>query len=198
MALGRVGAAFLVPRRRGGAWAVALGLLLVAGPLLLSLPSKADAADTMNSHLKPVYTAELVSGAKQSLAGMQAMGTELQTTLLPGLAQMLHMNAAQVQGYLAANFPALTAGLASMPAALGRFNTMVNTFDRSLADYNTAKGTSLLPIAWMLIAAGVLVAGIGGYALARGETGAVAAARKERIPWRERLSAAPGRERLSH
>ena len=65
----------------------------------MSLPGKADATDTMNSHLKPVYTAELVAGAKQSLAGMQAMGTELQTKMLPALAGMLHMSAVQVQGF---------------------------------------------------------------------------------------------------
>jgi hypothetical protein len=192
-----IAAAFFVPRRRGAAAALALGLVLVAGPLVMSLPSKAGAADTMNSHLKPVYTASLVNGAKQSLAGMQAMGTELQTTLVPGLAQMLHMTPQQVQGYMAANFPAVTAGLTSMPAALGRFDTLVNAFDRSLPDYTTAKGTTLLPIAWTLIVAGLLVAGIGGFALAWGETGAVAA-RKERTPLRERLAAAPGRERLSH
>jgi len=81
-----IAAAFFVPPRRGAAAAVALGVAMVAGPLLLSLPGKAGAAATMNSHLKPVYTASLVSGAKQSLAGMQAMGTELQTKLVPGLA----------------------------------------------------------------------------------------------------------------
>jgi hypothetical protein len=193
-----IAVAFFVPRRRGAVAAVLLGLVLVAGPLLLALPGKAAAADTMNSHLKPVYTAELVAGAKQSLTEMQAMGTELQTKLLPGLAQMLHMSPQQVEGYLAANFPAVAGGLTSMPAALGRFDTLVNVFDRSLPDYNTAKGTALEPIAWTLMVAGLLVAGIGGLVLARGETGAVAAARKERIPLRERLAAVPGRERLSH
>jgi len=192
-----IAAAFFVPRRRGAAAAVALGAVLVAGPLLLSLPGKAGAADTMNSHLKPVYTAELVSGAQQSLAGMQAMGTELQTKLVPGLAQMLQMTPQQVQGYMASNFPAVTAGLTSMPAALGRFDSLVGAFDRSLPDYDKAKGTTLLPIAWMLVIAGLLVAGVGGFILAWGETGA-AAARKERAPLRERLAAAPGRERLSH
>ena len=192
-----LGVAVFVPRRRGAVAAVVLGLLLVAVPLALSLPGKAGAADTMNSHLKGVYTAELVAGAKQSLAGMQAMGSELQTKMVPGLAAMLHMSPQQVQGYLADNFPAVTAGLASMPAALGRFDSLVKAFDTSLSDYNTAKGTSLLPIAWALIVAGLLVAGTGGFVLARAEAEALAV-RKERVPLRERLAAAPGRERLSH
>jgi hypothetical protein len=41
-----------------------------------------------------------------------------------------------------------------MPAALRRFDTLVNVFDRSLPDYNTAMGTSLEPIAGTLIVAG--------------------------------------------
>src|SRR4029077_11332575 len=107
---------------------------------------------TMNTHLKSVYTAELVSGAKQSLAGLSAMGTELQTKMLPGLASQLHMSPVQLTGYLAANFPALTASLASFPGTLHQVGRMVNAFDHGLSDYNTAKGTSLLPLVWLLMA----------------------------------------------
>jgi hypothetical protein len=160
-----IAVAFILPRRRGAGSAVALGVLLVAASLLLSLPGKADAADTMNSHLKPVYTAELVNGARQSLD-------------------------------LAGNFPAVTAGLTSMPAALGRFDQLVKTFDSSLADYNTAKETTLVPIVWILLAAGLLVAGIGGWVLMEGHAVAVVV-RRERAPLRHAL-AGHGRERLGH
>jgi hypothetical protein len=187
--------AFVVPRRRGAATAVGLGVLMVVVPLVLSLPGKADAADTMNSNLKPVYTAELVAGAKQGLAGMQAMGTELQTKMVPALAQMLHMSSAQVQGYLAQNFPTVTAAMASMPATLGRFQTMVSTFDGSLDNYDEAKGTSLLPIVWMLLAAGLLVAGTGGYVLLQGRAQVSVAAPRPAL--RERLAHA-GHGRFSH
>ena len=191
-----IAVAFFVPRRRGAASAVALGLVLVLAPLLVMLPRKADAADTMNSHLKPVYTAQLVSGARQSLAGMQAMGTELQTKMLPGLAALLHLSQPQLAGYLAANFPAVATNVATMPAALDRFGRLVNVFDRNLADYNTAKKTSLVPLVWMLVAGGLLVAGIGGFVLASGRAEAEAEDR-ERLPLREQLAHRP-RERLSH
>ena len=191
-----IAVAVVLPRRRGAVAAVALGLILVVAPLAMMLPRKADAADTMNSHLKTVYTAQLVSGARQSLTGMQAMGTELQTKLLPGLATMLHQSPAQLNGYLAANFPAVATNLASMPAALDRFDRLVNAFDRELADYNTAKKTSLVPLVWILMAGGLLVAGIGGFLLVSGEAEAAAEGR-ERLSLRERLAHAP-RERLSH
>jgi hypothetical protein len=126
------------------------------------------------------------------------MGSELQTKLLPGLAQMLKMSPQQLQGYLAGNFPAVSAGLASMPAALGRFDALVDVFDESLADYDTAKDTTLLPIAWALLIAGLLVAGLGAYALVEQHAGNVAAGRRERAPLRERLAFTHGHGQPSH
>lgn len=191
-----LGAALVVSRRRGNALAIGLGLLLVVVPLALTLPGKANAADTMNSHLKPVYTAELVAGAKQSLAGMQAMGTEMQTKLVPALGGMLQMPPAQVQAYLASNFPTVTAGITSMPAALVRFDKLVSAFDGSLGDYNAAKDTRLLPIVWLLIVAGVLVAGTGGWVTAQRAVGT--SEEKERVPARRGIPSVARHGRLSH
>jgi hypothetical protein len=187
---------YVVSRRRSGALALGLGLALVAAPLFLTLPGKADAADTMNSHLKPVYTAELVAGAQQSLAGMRAMGAELQTEMLPALAGMLQMQPTELQTYLTANFPTVTAGIASMPAALERFDRLIGVFAGSLDDYNTAKGTKLVPIVWILIAAGLLVAGTGGWLVLHGAAGATSE-KRVRIPARSVRTTA-GHGRLSH
>lgn len=136
--------------------ALVLGVLLVVAPLTMSFPSKASAADTMNKNLKPLYTAQLVSGAKQSLGVMQAMGTEMQTKMIPALATMLHMQPADVNTFLTTNFPVVAKGLTSMPAALTRFNGMVTAFDRSLANYDTAKGTALTPLVWLMIGGGIV------------------------------------------
>lgn len=172
---------FLVARRRGGALAVELGLLLIIAPLVMTLPGKAEATDTMSDHLRPVYTAEFVQGAETALAGMKAMGTELQTKLLPGLGTMLKLEPAQVQAYLAANYPTVTSGIASMPAALARFDRLVGTFDGSLDDFDTAKDTELVPIVRVLIVAGVAVTGLGLWVLLHGTAGAFAV-RRARIP----------------
>lgn len=171
------GTALLLPRRRGGVVAVVVGAMLIAGPIILSLPGKADAADTMNSNLKPVYTAELVSNAQQSLAAMQAMGAELQEKMLPALAQMMQMTPAEVQAYLG-QFPAVGAGIAAMPESLARFDTLVAAFDSSLGNYQDIKSTELVPIVWLLIAGGALIALAGGLTLAQ----QAASAQKVRAP----------------
>lgn len=174
-----IGAALLRPRRRGGFVAVGLGALLIVAPLVLTLPGKAQAADKMNSNLKPVYTAELVSGAKQSLATITAMGTELQTKMLPAVGQLMQATPDQVQAYLG-KFPAVTAGLTGMPAALGRFNNLVGAFDNSLENYNDVKSTKLVPIVWILMVGGALIALIGAWTVAQGMP--ARATRKARVP----------------
>lgn len=152
-----IGAGIFVLRsgRLGPILAVVLGALLFIAPLAMSLPSKANAADTMNNHLKPVYTASLVTGAQQSLGTMQSMGTEMQTKMLPALSGMLGLSPAQLQAYLQKNFPVLSQGLAGMPAALSRFGSLVATFGKSLPDYNAAKDTTLTWLVWLMIGGGL-------------------------------------------
>ncbi len=121
----------------------------------------------MNSHLAPVYTQQMITGADASLTTLQAMGNSMQTAMLPALATTLHMSAPQMQQFLSANFPALAAGIANMPSALTRFGTLVATFETRLADYNVLKPAAFVPIVWLMIIAGVL---IGGFAVwGRGE-----------------------------
>lgn len=175
-----IGVAFLVARRPGAVLAAVLGVGLIVAPLVMTLPSKADAADTMNSNFKPVYTAEFVGKAQQSLTAMKAMGAELQTKLLPDLAAQMQMTPAQLQGYLQSNFPTMAAGMAAMPSAFARFDKLVGAFDSSLDNYDTLKPVKLVPIVWATIVAGFLVAGTAGLVLVQGAAAAPAAERKRR------------------
>ena len=154
-------AAFLRRWWRAGL-AVVIGAVMVIVPFTMSLPGKALAADAMNTALKPVYTAQLVSGAQQSRHTMSAMGTELQTKMLPALGQMLNMPAAQVESFLGTNFPALGSALQNFPTSIRQFDDLVGTFDRSLTDYNDIKSTEFTPIVWTMLAVGgfVLLAGL--------------------------------------
>jgi len=65
------------PARIFGWLAVAFAALLIAASVAFSLPQKSSAADTMNTHLKPVYTAQMVTGAKAALATIGAMGNQI-------------------------------------------------------------------------------------------------------------------------
>jgi hypothetical protein len=150
--------------RAGAMVAVGLGALLVATPLVLTLPQKAADADQLNSNLKPVYTATLVAQSKAALTTVSAMGTQLQTEMLPALAGRLQMTPTQLQQFLGQNFPATAAALSNLPAAMPRFQSLVTAFDSNLDNYNTLKPVEFVPIIWTMIVVGLLV-GLGGTAV---------------------------------
>lgn len=141
---------------RGVAIAAAIvGAALVVVPLVISLPSKASAADTMNEHLKPVYTAQMLTGAQGALGTVGAMGVQMQE-MLPALGQQLGMDQTQLNAFLGENLPAMAQGMQAMPAAMGRFTTMVRTFRAHLSDYDTSKSVAFVPIVWTIIVGGIL------------------------------------------
>jgi hypothetical protein len=146
--------------------AVVIGALMVATPLALSLPGKATAADSMNTQLSPLFTAKTVASSEQSLSTMEAMSTQLTGQMLPALAQMLNMQPAQFNTYLAANFPALASGLSTLPQSMAQFKALVTAFGNSLTDYNDIKSTQFTPIVWTILATGgfVLLVGLLGAA----------------------------------
>ena len=160
--------------RAGSVIAVVLGAMLIALPLLMSLPDKAADADQMNANLEPVYTQQLVTDASGALTTLSAMGTELQTEMLPMLATQLKMQPAQLQAFMAESFPATAAVVSDMPAAMWRFETLISAFRAHLDDYDTLKPVELVPLVRMMIGGGIalMLLGLIGLALPRLRFGA--------------------------
>ncbi len=145
--------------------ATVLGAALVAIPIILTMPQKATHADHLNSNLKPVYTQQLITQGNSGLATLSAMGTQMQTKMLPALATQLKMQPAQLQTFLEQNFPATATALTNMPASLGRFQKLVGTFQQHLGDYKTLKPVSFVPIVWLMISGGIALFLLGGAGL---------------------------------
>ena len=146
---------------------VVLGVLLVAAPLVLSLLDKAQGADDLNAALKPVYHAEMVTGAAGAVEVIGAMGNQMGEQMIPGLGAMLGMDEAAVQAFLAQGFPAIAAAMQSLPEAIGRFTGMVGAFSDNLDNYDTLRPVAFVPIVWTLIAAGGALIVLGGFGLVR-------------------------------
>lgn len=152
-----LGAMLLRPGSAAPVLALILGALLIVGPIFLALPRKASHADTMNDHLKPLYTAQLVTQAKGALTTIGAMGTQMQQEMLPAIGTQLGMSAEQLSAFLDAQFPVLSAAMTELPAMLGRFTATVGVFDENLGNYDTIKSVSFVPIVWALIIGGAVV-----------------------------------------
>lgn len=156
--VGAIIVAIVMLGRKDWAWllAVAFGALVVVATLALTFLPKSSAADDLNAALKPVYNEQLVAGSAQALGVVGAMGQEMQTSMLPALAQQLNMDDAAMQGFLS-QFPATAAALDGLGDSLGRFQTMITAFDGQLDNYDTIKDTALYPISVVLLVSGLLI-----------------------------------------
>ena len=156
--IGAIVVAIVMLGQKSKAWliAVILGVVVVAVSLLLSFLPKAGAADDLNDALKPVYTEQLISDSTQALGVVGAMGEQMQTEMLPALAQELNMGEAEMQGFLS-QFPATAGALESLEDTMGRFQGLVTGFGAQLDNYNTIKGTALSPIVLVVLVAGLLI-----------------------------------------
>ncbi|NNF55101.1 MAG: hypothetical protein HKN03_11750 [Acidimicrobiales bacterium] len=154
-----IGALLFKPGWLAVALAGGFGVLVVGVVLVLSLIPKAADADELNDNLRPIYTPELVEQAKGALITVEAMGTQMQTEMLPALAQQLGMDQTQLNGFLGENFPATAQALGSMPEALGRFGDLTQTFDDNLDNYETIEPVSFFPIIWTLMVGAWIVLG---------------------------------------
>ena len=160
-----VGAFAWFSPRKGAVVGTLLGVALIVVPLSLSLTYKASDADQMNANLKPVYTQQLITQANGALTTLGAMGTQMQSQMLPALAVQMHMTGAQVQQFLGQNFPATAKALSGMPASMSRFHQLVGTFQSHLGDYKTLKPVSFLPIVWFMIGGGITLTLLGATSL---------------------------------
>ncbi|MCP4966833.1 MAG: hypothetical protein GY926_16590 [bacterium] len=144
------------------AWliAVGFGVLVVVFNLALSFLPKSSAADDLNEALKPVYTEELVANSAEALGVVSAMGSQMQSGMLPALAEQLGLGEAEMAGFLG-QFPATAAALEGLGDSLGRFQTMITAFDSQLDNYETIKDTSLYPIALIVLVAGLVIIVLG-------------------------------------
>ena len=152
-----VGVLIWVTARTGAILALVLGGVLIAAPLALSLPQKATDADQLNANLQPVYTQELVTQAAGAVTVLGAMGEEMQTTMLPAVADQLGMSQDELNAMIGENFPAVASAIETLPDSMARFQGLVTAFDQNLANYDTIKSVSFVPIIWTMIGAGAVV-----------------------------------------
>jgi len=132
-------------------WAVVVvGLMLVAAPFALGMPSKASAGQKMMDGFRPlmqqknvdktaayyndvfVPLGQVVPAMGQAnvdkfsayVSGFVAMGVDARN-LVPALAQALHMTPTQVQAFMAGQFPAMSKILQNLPAMQKDFDQLV-------------------------------------------------------------------------
>ncbi|HVL91116.1 MAG TPA: hypothetical protein VM841_12865 [Actinomycetota bacterium] len=169
--------------------AVVAGVMLAAAPLLLSMPSKAAAADRLNDNLAPLFNTGRIVQTEQAVDILQAMAAELTTTMLPQISARLGLPPEQITPFFAQNFPALTAMVQTAPEALARAEAIAHVHAGNQARYEDIRPVSFRVLTWTSLGAGLTLIVAGSVASGRAARIAAFEPGEGRRPGRRRVAA---------
>jgi hypothetical protein len=87
----------------------------------------------------PALTKDNIAKFNAYVQGFTAMGVDAQN-LVPALAQAMNMTPAQVQGFMGAQFPAMSQLLANLPTMQKDFTDLVSLMERNVAIFEQVPG----------------------------------------------------------
>lgn len=147
--------------------AVVAGIVLIVVTFALSLFPRAYAGERASDNFRAIMSP---SGVVQQKAGLDLVAgfvTGYSTQAAPAFARELRMSQAQYQRFVAANYPAVTVGAKEIPAAAAAVvGPVVAQAPKIQAKYQQAThipglGLPIAGAPWILLLAGVLLAGVG-------------------------------------
>lgn len=179
-ALSREKLAFGWPHRVAAGLLVLVGATFVAVTLAANLFHVGPAFDRLTNDFRPIMTQQALQTDRQDIASLSAASTEIQTKMMPALAQRLGMSPAEFSTMMATQYPDVTKGLAAVPQITPSFSSLVTTLDEQRPYFKAADAipTSSVPatsVPWSLFAVGLLTAGLGVWVWFRPRGSAVAA-----------------------
>ena len=154
------------PRKIAAVFMVLVGAAFVITTLAANLFQVGPAFDRMTDGFRPVMTQQAIQVDRADIAALSSAGTEIQTKMIPALAQQLNLTPAQVSQLMATQFPDVAAGLKALPTITPTFTGLVNTLDQQRPLFNSADAipTKDIPAAtvpWSLLVVGVVAVGLG-------------------------------------
>jgi hypothetical protein len=154
------------PRKLAAGLMVLIGAAFIAVTFAASLFHVGPAFDRLTDGFRPVMTQSALQTDRQDIAGLAAAGTEIQTKLMPALAQQLNVSPVQLNALMATQYPDVVAGLKALPTITPTFNGLVTTLDQQRPLFRSADAipTKSLPattVPWALLAVGIVIMGLG-------------------------------------
>lgn len=164
-----IGLGATIWRTRGRAplmLAAVLGLAMLVVPLALSYPRKASDATKVAAVGRVALSRQAATGAQTANRLIDNMVTQVNTELVPALAQRLHLTQAGLETSIATNYPAVAKGLAAWPSIKPGAVELVRRQVASVPDAAKLNGLDFTPLPWYMIGPGIALLLTGGIALA--------------------------------
>lgn len=165
-AISRQKLAFGWPHRAAAGLLMLVGAGFVAVTLASNLFQVGPAFDRLTDDFRPIMTERALQTDQQDIDTLAAAGTEIQTQMLPSLAQQLGVSADEFAATMATEYPDVTAGLAAVPEITPSFTSLVTMLDEqrpyfAAADAIPTESVPATSVPWSLFAVGLLSVGLG-------------------------------------
>ena len=149
-----------LPLKISGGLSIVVGVVFIVVTMMNSLFQVGPAFEEMIDDFRPVLTDESLDTARADIAGLEAVGEEFQTAVVPGLAQAFGMTPEEFGATMAAQYPDIAAGMAALPEITATFNGLIDTLDSQQELFASADAipTTNLPantVPWITTLSGI-------------------------------------------
>jgi hypothetical protein len=155
-----------LPLKISGGISILVGIVFIIVTLMNSLFQVGPAFEEMIDDFRPLLTDESLATARADIAGLEAVGVEFETAVVPGLAQAFGMTPDEFAATMAAQYPDIARGMASLPEITVTFNGLIDTLDSQQELFASADAipTSNLPadtVPWIIMLSGIAAIVVG-------------------------------------
>ena len=155
-----------LPLKISGGVSIAVGVVFIVVTMMNSLFAVGPAFEEMIDDFRPILTDEALGTASEDIAGLEAVGVEFQTAVVPGLAQTFGVTPEEFSANMAAQYPDIATGLAALPEITATFNGLIGTLDSQQELFASADAipTTSLPantVPWIVTLSGLAAIAVG-------------------------------------
>jgi hypothetical protein len=147
-----------------------LGIGLVAAPLLLTWPSKVDAAEEVAEAARVAFTPEVARAATADIYAVDAALLELGEAVVPAVAEATGQTRAEVEASLADDYPAVARLAREWESGLSASaHDLSQSQIQFMDEFHLADATPYRALPWLFLVPGLVVSavGLGAFVLAR-------------------------------
>jgi hypothetical protein len=157
-------------RRIAAVVAVVVGFTLVGFVVAEHLFSRSADAQTIADHYRPLLSGPGLAGLRGGFDELKAAGAELGDTALPRLQQTLGMSDAEFAAFVARDLPGIQHFDAQAPAIVALVQPVIGKMEAIRDDYRRSDQIpvgflNLRSAPWLFLGIGLLLIGVGGFAL---------------------------------
>ena len=168
-------------QRIAGGVVILVGVVFLIVTFVNDLFAVGPAFEELIDDFRPLLAEESIATARDDLATLEAAGEEFQTSVAPEIGQQLGMTPEEFAAMTQAEYPAVAAGMQSLPEITQTFSGLIDTLESQRALFQSADEIPTEDLPATTVPWGITIAGIAAIIIGlvmmfvRGRTGSILA-----------------------